>query len=115
MIKNPILPHTADAAMFESQYFAAVAVHANRIADEYTGIVARARRRPPIAIYIGDHDQFFSVESVRKTRDLLQTSGFPVHYVEFMNHDHNYYAKADEIDADVWKFLADNRLPDHAQ
>jgi hypothetical protein len=37
-----------DGAMFESQYFAAVAVHANRIADEYTGILARAQRKTPI-------------------------------------------------------------------
>jgi len=103
-----------DGAMFESQYFAAVAVHANRIADEYTGIVTHAQRKTPIAIYIGDHDQFFSVGSVRKTRDLLVKSGFPVHYVEFVNHDHNYYAKADEINADAWKFLGDQRLPDRA-
>ncbi len=67
-----------DGAMFESQYFAAVAVHANRIADEYTGILARAQRKTPIAIYIGDHDQFFTVASVLKTRDLLLKSGFPV-------------------------------------
>jgi len=100
-----------DGAMFESQYFAAVAVHANRIADEYAGIVASAQRKTPIAIYIGDHDQFFSVESVRKTRDLLVKSGFPVHYVEFVDHDHNYYAKADEINADAWKFFRKYSLP----
>jgi poly(3-hydroxybutyrate) depolymerase len=99
-----------DAAMFESQYFAAVAVHGNRIADEYTGIVAHAQRKTPIAIYIGDHDQFFSVQSVLQTRDLLLKSGFPVHYVEFVNHDHNYYAKADEINADAWKFMKANSL-----
>jgi len=49
-----------DGAMFESKYFAAIAVHAMRIADEYEWIVGRARRKIPIAIYIGDHDQFFS-------------------------------------------------------
>jgi poly(3-hydroxybutyrate) depolymerase len=100
-----------DGAMFESQYFAAVAVHANRIAEDYVGIVERAQRKTPIAIYIGDRDQFFSVESVRKTRDLLMKSGFPVHYVELANHDHNYYARADEINADAWRFLKENRLP----
>jgi dienelactone hydrolase len=100
-----------DGAMFESQYFAAVAVHANRIAEDYVGIVDRAQCKTPIAIYIGDRDQFFSVESVRKTRDLLVKSGFPVHYVELPNHDHNYYARADEINADAWKFLKENRLP----
>jgi poly(3-hydroxybutyrate) depolymerase len=99
-----------DAAMFDSQYFAAVAVHAMRIADDYRWIVSRAQRKTPIAIYIGDHDQYFSIDSVRKTRDLLRQAGFPVHYVEFINHDHNYYARSDEINADAWKFLKENSL-----
>lgn len=100
-----------DGAMFESRYFAAVAVHAMRIADDYTWIVTRAERKTPIAIYIGDHDQFFNVDSVRKTRDLLRRTGFPVHYVELDNHDHNYYALSDEINADAWKFFKDHPLP----
>jgi poly(3-hydroxybutyrate) depolymerase len=100
-----------DSAMFESQYFAAVAVHAMRIADDYAWIVARAQRKTPIAIYVGDRDQFFSAASVRKTRDLLHQAGFPVHYVELINHDHNYYARSDEINADAWKFLKGINLP----
>jgi alpha-beta hydrolase superfamily lysophospholipase len=100
-----------DAAMFESQYFAGVAVHANRIAEEYVGIVSHAVRKTPIAIYIGDRDQFFSRESVRKTRDLLLHAGFPIHYVELDHHDHNYYARADEINADAWKFFKNQKLP----
>jgi dipeptidyl aminopeptidase/acylaminoacyl peptidase len=100
-----------DGAMFDSQYFAAVAVHAMRIADEYGWIVSRARRKTPIAIYIGDRDQFFSVDSVRQTRDLLRRAGFPVHYVELDNHDHNYYARSDEINTDAWRFLKENSLP----
>ena len=79
--------------------------------DEYTGIVARAQRKTPIAIYIGDHDQFFTVENVRKTRDLLLKAGFPIHYVELANHDHNYYARSDEINSDAWKFFRKNSLP----
>src|SRR5581483_3635388 len=94
-----------DGAMFESEYFAAIAVHAMRIADDYAWIVNRAHRKTPIAIYIGDHDQFFSQESVRKTRDLLRKSGFPVHYVELSRHDHNYYALSDQINEDAWDFL----------
>jgi len=100
-----------DAAMFESEYFAAIAVHAMRIADDYARIVTRARRKTPIAIYIGDQDQFFSQDSVRQTRNLLRKAGFPVHYVELDHHDHNYYERADEINADAWKFLNENRLP----
>jgi|SRR5271166_378612 len=100
-----------DGAMFESDYFAAVAVHAMRIADDYQWIVNRAHRKTPIAIYIGDHDQFFSLESVRKTRDLLQNAGFPLHYVELGQHDHNYYALSEKINADSWDFLRQNQLP----
>ncbi len=100
-----------DGAMFESQYFAAVAVHANRIAPDYEWIVTRAQRKTPIAIYIGDHDQFFSQDAVRKTRDLLHKAGFPVHYVELDRHDHNYYARADEINADAWMFMKEFSLP----
>ena len=100
-----------DAAMFESEYFAAIAVHGMRIADDYQWIVTRARRKTPIAIYIGDRDQFFTQDSVRKTRNLLRKAGFPVHYVELDNHDHNYYALADEINEDAWRFLKENTLP----
>jgi poly(3-hydroxybutyrate) depolymerase len=100
-----------DAAMFESRYFAAVAVHGMRIADEYSWIVTRAERKTPIAIYIGDRDQFSSEESVRKTRDLLLKSGFPVHYVALESHDHDYYAIADQINEDAWKFFESVHLP----
>jgi dienelactone hydrolase len=100
-----------DAATLASTYFAAVAVHAMRISDEYTWIVEKATRKTPLAIYIGDRDQFIPLEGVRKTRDLLKNSGFPVHYVEIKNHDHNYYALADRINADAWKFLRQTQLP----
>ncbi len=99
-----------DAAVFDSQYFAAVAVHAMRIADDYSWIVSRAQRKTPIAIYIGDQDQFFPVDCVRKTRDLLRKAGFPVHYVELDRHDHNYYERSDEINADAWQFLKKSSL-----
>jgi len=99
-----------DSAMFESEYFAAAAVHGMRIADDYQWILTRAQRKTPIAIYIGDHDQFFPLESVRRTRDLLQNAGFPVHYVELEHHDHNYYALADKINRDAWEFLRFKQL-----
>lgn len=103
-----------DAAMFESRYFAATAVHAMRIADDYVSILDHAERKTPIVIYIGDHDQFFKEESVRQTRDLLRKAGFPVRYVELKNHDHNYYAVADQVNEDAWKFFEENPLPQPA-
>ena len=52
------------------------------INPDYRWIINQAKRKTPIAIYIGDRDEFFPVERVRKTRDLLINAGFPVHYVE---------------------------------
>ena len=101
-----------DGATLESEYFAAAAVHAMVIADDYTWIVKKAKRKTPIAIYIGDGDQFFQLARVRKTRDLLEKEGFPVRYTEIKGHDHNYYALSDAINADAWKFLKEFELPE---
>lgn len=100
-----------DAAMFESEYFAAVAVHAAAIAPEYDGILAHARRKIPIAIFIGDRDPLVSLAPVRRTRDLLVKAGFPVRYEEIEGHDHQYELAADRINREAWKFFEAHPLP----
>lgn len=100
-----------DGALLEANYFAAAAVHAMGIDDDYVGIVARAARKIPIAIYMGDSDKLVSLAQVRKTRALLEKSGFPVRYREIARHGHNYYEMSDAINEDVWKFLEGARLP----
>jgi len=100
-----------DAAMFDSEYFAAVAVHAMGIAEEYRGIVTQAKRKTPIAIYIGTDDPLVPLAKVRATRDLLEKNGFPVHYMEIKGHDHNFYAVSDRVSDDAWKFLSQQDLP----
>jgi dienelactone hydrolase len=67
-----------DACMFDSQYFAGGGVFAAVIIiPDFDWIVQKATRKIPIAIYIGDHDQFFTVAQAQRTRDLLATNGFP--------------------------------------
>jgi poly(3-hydroxybutyrate) depolymerase len=100
-----------DGALLDSDYFAAAAVHAMGIDAQYASIVQRARRKIPIYISIGDRDQMVSLTQVRKTRDLLKKSGFPVQYQEILDHTHNYYEMADIINSDVWHFLEAYRLP----
>ena len=99
-----------DGAMFDSDLFAAVAVHAMGIEPAYDGIVKNATRKTPIKIYIGDQDQFVPLAGVRRTRDLLLREGFPVEYQEMNGHDHNYYTLAEKINADAWKFFLRHRL-----
>ena len=101
-----------DAAMLQSRYFAAVAVHAMGIAPDWDWIVDSAARRTPVAIYIGDRDPLVGLENVRRTRDLLLARRFPVHYVELPNHDHDYWALSGTINADAWDFLKRQSLPE---
>jgi poly(3-hydroxybutyrate) depolymerase len=95
-----------DAVMLDSDLFAAAAIHAAAIDPDYDWILAKAQRKAPIALYIGDGDPFFSLPRVRRTRDVLQAGGFTVHYVEIPHHDHDYAAVADWVNRDAWKFLS---------
>jgi len=99
-----------DGALLDSGYFAAAAIHAMPIADDYAWIIPRATRKIPIAIYIGSKDQLVSLDQVRKTEALLK-SGFPVHYQEMPGHDHNYYDLSDVINQDAWHFMEGYRTP----
>ena len=101
---------TYDGAMFDSDIFAGAGVYAAVIDPDYDSILDRAKRKIPIAIFIGDHDQFNPVDGARETRDLLQQHGFPVHYREFPGQDHAYSPVGDSVNADAWRFLSAYRL-----
>jgi predicted esterase len=103
---------TFDTAMLDGDCFAAAAVHAAVIYPNYDWILGRARRRIPIAYYIGDRDQFFPLAAARRTRDLLAAAGFPLHYLEMPGHDHDYRAVAPQVNRDAWAFLSQQILPD---
>jgi poly(3-hydroxybutyrate) depolymerase len=100
-----------DAALLDSETYAAAAVHAAAIDPEYDWIIKRAKRKLPIAIYVGDHDQFFSLDRTRRTRDVLAAAGFDVHYLEIPHHDHNYATVAGEVNRDAWTFFSQHSLP----
>ncbi len=100
-----------DALAFDSEYFAAVGVHAMGIDPQYDSILDHATRKTPVTIYIGDHDPMVSLKSVRRTVDLLKKHGFPVRYNELKDHDHNYYAVSAKVNADAWEFFLGQHLP----
>jgi dienelactone hydrolase len=100
-----------DAAMFDSDYFAAVAVYGNFISPDYVSILKEAKRKMPIAIYAGEEDEMIPVKSVRSTRDLLKSKGFPVNYWELPKQGHNYGSVAAKVNADAWEFFEQARLP----
>jgi poly(3-hydroxybutyrate) depolymerase len=96
-------------SLLESQYFAAVAIHAGalRPRDPAIGV---AKRKSPIAIFVGTRDRFFPLEDVRGTRDDLTKQGFAVELTEIPGHDHNYYDLAPNINKSAWEFLKKYQL-----
>jgi len=99
-------------SMYESEYFAAAAVHAGawRKPREYVAMNV-AKRKIPIAIWVGTNDQFFPLLAVRATREALKGQGFPVEVTEIPGHDHWYYDIAPQINKSAWEFLKKYELP----
>jgi poly(3-hydroxybutyrate) depolymerase len=116
--KQPINPkrvylfgHSAGASfglemsLMEPQYFAATAIHAGALPKDDFELIDTAKRKIPISIQVGENDEYFPVEVVRKTRDALKTAGFNVELTEIKNHDHWYYDQAAKFNQTAWDFL----------
>ncbi len=100
-------------ALYESEYFAATAVHAGALRNSADPeIVKRARRKIPIYIAVGTEDRSFPLPVVQATRDLLNSNGFDSQLIEMPDHDHWYYDLAPKINAAAWSFLKEQKLAD---
>ena len=103
--------YALNLSMSQSEYFAATAVHAGSWrSDEELSYVHLAKRKTPIAIFIGDVDQYFPIDSVRKTEALLKSNQFPVEVTVMKGHDHWYYDLAPDINRNAWAFLKQHSL-----
>jgi poly(3-hydroxybutyrate) depolymerase len=112
-----IFGHSAGAifglmmGLIESQYFAAVAVHAGALRSEDYALFDYAKRKIPVALFVGDRDPLFPLTIVKATRDAFATHQFPVELTAIENHDHWYYEKASKINSEAWTFLKSHSLP----
>jgi poly(3-hydroxybutyrate) depolymerase len=98
-------------AVLESEFFAAAAIHAGAVSSDYFSIFDFATRKIPLAIYIGDRDQFYPIQVVRAVSEALKKRDFPLVYRELPDHDHSYKAVTGEINPEIWKFFSENPLP----
>ena len=97
-------------SLWESQYFAATAVHAGALHPENYSAIDMAKRKIPILIFVGTRDSFFPLSVVRPTRDELNKRGFSAELTEIPNHDHGYYDLAPKINSGAWEFLTKHEL-----
>lgn len=103
--------YALNLSMSQSEYFAATAVHAGswRSSGELN-IVRLAKRKTPIAIFVGDVDQYFPLDSVKQTEELLKSNQFPIQVTVMKGHDHWYYDLAKDINRNAWAFLKQHSL-----
>jgi poly(3-hydroxybutyrate) depolymerase len=92
-------------AILDSHYFAATAVHAGALQPQFDKLFAYAGRRMPVAIWVGDNDPIFPVDTVIATEKTFEANGFPIVLSVMPHHDHNYYAVSDNVNANAWDFL----------
>ncbi|WP_348261365.1 alpha/beta fold hydrolase [Telmatobacter sp. DSM 110680] len=97
-------------AVMDSDLFAATAVHAGALQANPDGLFEQADRKMPIAIWVGDHDPNFPVDTVEATRRLYAANGYEIKLNLIPNHDHNYYAISDQVNGKAWDFLKGVRL-----
>jgi len=97
-------------SLYESEYFAATAVHAGALDSRGLALTEVAKRKTPIYIQVGTVDPFFSLADVRATRDALVARDFPVQLTEIPGHDHWYYDLAPRINEAAWQFLKSKEL-----
>jgi poly(3-hydroxybutyrate) depolymerase len=95
-------------SLYESEYFAATAVHAGAL--EAGDLVQFAKRKIPIHLAVGTVDRLVPLASVRATREMLNDNGFKAELLEMQGHDHWYYDLAPKINATAWAFLKQHKL-----
>jgi predicted esterase len=97
--------------LLESEYFAAVAVHAGGLHKENSNVFEYSKRKVPVYLIIGDRDQLVPLDAVENTKKMFAERGFPVSVNEMKGHTHDYYDSADAINKDVWAFFAKSQVP----
>jgi poly(3-hydroxybutyrate) depolymerase len=105
--------YALNLAMLESEYFAAAAYHAGgwRKPAEYH-FTDYAKRKIPIAAFVGDKDEYFSLDSIKETERILTQRGFPAELHLLPGRVHSYMDVPADFHDTVWNFLKTNALTD---
>lgn len=96
------------SAASQSEYYAAVAVHAAALRPRQFAMLDRMLRKLPVAYSIGTRDSVYSLEEARATRDAFKGRGFSLLYTEYEGEGHGY--PADAVNQRAWEFLSRHHL-----
>lgn len=99
-------------ALIDSDYFAAVAGHGGALTPDSTALFVYARRKMPIALWVGAQDDRVPVDAVNATRDAFATHGFAVRVTVIPFAGHAWDGpSADKVARSAWEFFRSLQLP----
>jgi poly(3-hydroxybutyrate) depolymerase len=107
--------HAIYMSIYESLYFAATAIHAGALQQQAYERIDLAKRKIPLAMWIGTIDPLVPLAAVRATRDAMNARGFAVELTEIAGHGHWYYDMAPKINREAWDFLKKHELAEDPQ
>jgi poly(3-hydroxybutyrate) depolymerase len=102
--------HVLQVALLESEYFAAVAAHAGALVPDFYPAIDKARRRIPVALWIGTSDTIVPPVAVRNTYDAFIGGGFSAKLTELRGHTHSFAERGPEVVQKAWEFLKREKL-----
>ena len=104
--------HVLLLGLLESEYFAAVAAHASALRSSDAQLIDTAKRKIPMAIWIGTKDEIVPLQPARDTIALLTSRGFPAKLTEMNGHTHSYAERGRAVTEQAWDFLRKEALND---
>jgi hypothetical protein len=102
--------HAITTGLLESEYFAAVAVHAGALPADSYDLIDYHDRKTPFAIWVGNPRPLFPCAAGRSTKAAIVARGLPVTLEVMKHHTHAYYGKCRDINRAAWAFLKEQRL-----
>lgn len=94
-----------------SRVIAASAIHAGMFTSpDHYGLPTQAKRKIPVAFFIGTDDQLYPLDQVRKSAEAFAVQGHETELNILGDHNHWYYDAAPFINENAWFFLSRHKL-----
>lgn len=96
--------------LYDSQYWAATAVHAGILDPSNYGLFQHAARKEPFELWVGDQDPNLAINMCTNEQEAFKKAGFPFELKVMINSPGAYINNYDEINEGSWKFFTKYHL-----
>lgn len=97
--------------LFDSEYWAATAVHDAKLDASNYSLFKYAQRKEPFALWLGDRDLNLKINEAQDEKDAFTTAGFPFLLKVMTFSDGIYASTYDTVNEGAWKFFQQYQLP----